>query len=96
MKAKIACTAIAGFIIGIAIEMKVLNSPQPSIREASTISSGNDDFMYDLMKYTTPGAAIEGIIRGQYVFVSLRSDMNAMNPADVTCIGTIITRRITV
>ena len=35
---KIACTAIAGFKIGKTIKLYVLNSFDPSIRAASTIS----------------------------------------------------------
>ena len=46
---KIICTAIAGFMIGSTIWLKVRNSPEPSIRAASTISIGSTLSRYCFM-----------------------------------------------
>ena len=51
--------------------MNVINSPLPSILAASTISSGNEDFIYCNMKNTTAGAATAGTIRGMKLSYSL-------------------------
>ena len=45
-KVKIACTAIAGFIRGRAMELNVRNSPEPSILAASIRERGSVDSMY--------------------------------------------------
>ena len=58
------CTANAGLSIGVTMVLNVLNSPQPSIRAASTISSGSDEAMYWIMKKYTAGAATAGTISG--------------------------------
>ena len=67
MNRKIAWVASAGFISGSAMRLKVRNSELPSIRAASTISSGKVAIMYCRMKKTTVGDAIAGRISGTYV-----------------------------
>ena len=65
---KIAWVAIAGFIIGRMILLKVLNSPDPSILAEFTMSNERLANKYWRMKKTIAGVAIEGIIKGQNVF----------------------------
>ncbi len=48
--AKIACVAMAGFISGSTMVLKILNSPAPSIRPASIISIERLPSMYCFMK----------------------------------------------
>ena len=68
-KLKIACVAIAGFMIGSAILLKIKNSPAPSIRALCTISMERAGFMYCLMKNTMEGEAIAGRISMLSLFV---------------------------
>ncbi len=44
-KVKMACTAMAGFMMGSTMRLKVLNSMEPSIRAASIRSLGREDCM---------------------------------------------------
>ena len=67
--ANIACVAIAGFIMGSTIWLKIRNSPAPSIRPDWSISIGRDGIMYCLMKNTVAGAWIEGSISARKLLV---------------------------
>ena len=62
---KMACTASAGFIIGKTMVLKVWNSPEPSIRAASTTSRGSAPSRYCRRKNTTTGVVMAGMISGQ-------------------------------
>ncbi|MNC52802.1 hypothetical protein D3C75_1021710 [compost metagenome] len=75
-KAKMACVATAGIISGRMIRLKVLNSPEPSTRAASTISIDSVASRYWRMKNTTAGAAIAGRISGRKLFVQCILYMN--------------------
>ncbi|MNW61764.1 hypothetical protein D3C74_398510 [compost metagenome] len=75
-KAKIACVATAGIISGRMIRLKVLNSPEPSTRDASTISSDSVASRYWRMKNTTAGAAIAGRMSGRKLLVQCSLYMN--------------------
>ena len=46
---KIACTAMAGFIRGSTMTLKIRNSPAPSIRAASTSDRDRTESMYCFM-----------------------------------------------
>ena len=59
-KQNIVCVAIAGFIKGSIIWLKILNSPAPSILADSTISLENVALRYILMKNTVIGVAMAG------------------------------------
>ena len=67
---KIACVAIAGFIRGTTIWLKILNSPAPSILADCTISIESEACRYCLIKNTVIGAAIAGMISMKSLFVN--------------------------
>ena len=90
-KMKIACVAIAGIIRGIAIVLNVRNSPLPSIRAASTISSGRPPSINCLMKNTTEGEAAAGRINGQKVLIRPILYISLKKPMMETCVGIIST-----
>ena len=68
-KVNIACVAIAGFMMGRPILLKVANSLEPSIRAESRISIGKEASMNCLMKNTQLGEAIEGRMSARKLFV---------------------------
>lgn len=61
-KLKMAWVAIAGFIIGSTIRLKIINSLAPSILADCTISIESVGCKYCLMKNTMEGDAIAGKI----------------------------------
>ena len=68
-KQKMAWVAMAGFMMGSAMRLKVLNSPEPSIRAESSSSRGKEDSMNCRMKNTVAGAAMEGRISARKLLV---------------------------
>lgn len=68
-KLKIACVAIAGFIIGRTMELNIKYSPAPSILADCTISIDKVDCKYCLIKNTIDGEAIAGKINMSRLFV---------------------------
>ena len=73
---KIACVAIAGFMIGNTMLLNVRNSPAPSMRAEATMSRFSDGSIYCRMKNTVIGAAIAGKISAKRLFVNPIRYMN--------------------